>query len=198
MNATNNSPLEGWKSQSGGVFFSTKTKFTQYTELPYNPKLKAKAQKLRKAGVLSEVLFWNCVKNKKLLGLDFERQKIIGNYIVDFYCPELSFVIEIDGQSHDFKGEYDMIRESYLTSLGLEVIHYTDLEIKKNLDVVMNNLYTHFNSKKKGEKEQRWEKEHPTSLKTTTPQEGNPKNSPLEEYPPSGGGVLSSNQSPTK
>jgi very-short-patch-repair endonuclease len=61
--------------------FSTKDKFTKYCKLPYNSKLKEKVKQLRKAGVLSEVLFWNCVKNKQLIDLVFERQKIIGNYM---------------------------------------------------------------------------------------------------------------------
>ena len=52
--------------------------------LPTNPKLKERARELRKQGILSEVLFWNEVKHKKFLNLDFDRQKIIGNYIVDF------------------------------------------------------------------------------------------------------------------
>lgn len=59
-----------------------------YMSLPYNPKLKAHARELRRAGNLSEVLFWNQIKNKQFLNLDFDRQKIIGNYIVDFYCAE--------------------------------------------------------------------------------------------------------------
>jgi very-short-patch-repair endonuclease len=120
---------------------STKEKFSKYLQLPYNPKLKAKAQKLRKSGNLSEVLFWDKVKNKQLLNLDFERQKIIGNYIVDFYCAELSLVIEIDGESHDFKGEYDNVRDSYLRGLGLKIVHVEDIRIKKDLDGFMTEFY---------------------------------------------------------
>ena len=57
----------------------------EWNELPFYPDLKERAKKLRKAGNLSEVLFWNQVKNKQFSGLDFDRQKIIGDYIVDFY-----------------------------------------------------------------------------------------------------------------
>jgi len=163
-----NSPREGCQPQADGVF-STKAKFIKYAKLPYNPKLKDKAKALRKAGVLSEVIFWNAVKNKKLLGLDFERQKIIGNFIVDFYCPELGVVVEIDGESHDFKGEYDQDRENYLKSLGLDVIHYSDLEIRKALDVIMGNLYIYLKSKK----EQSFIKETPRQPAAATPHEGN-------------------------
>lgn len=105
--------------------------------LPYNPKLKQRAKELRKAGNLSEVILWSKLKRKQFLGLDFDRQKIIGNYIVDFYCPSLSLVIEIDGSSHDNKEEYDRIRDEYLKGLGLSVIHILDRDIKNNLESVI-------------------------------------------------------------
>ncbi len=114
-----------------------------YFNLPYNPKLKDRARDLRKAGNLSEVLFWKQVRNKQFKGFDFDRQKIIGNYIVDFYCTNCNVVIEIDGSSHDNKQEYDAKRDAYLKSLGLEVIHIDDLDIKKNLGGVMDRLYHH-------------------------------------------------------
>ncbi len=98
---------------------------------------------MRKAGNLAEIIFWNHVKNKQFLGLDFDRQKIIGHYIVDFYCPELGLVIEIDGNSHDLKQEYDYTRDEYMTSLGLTVIHIKDTDIKTNSLSVLDNLHHH-------------------------------------------------------
>jgi len=62
----------------------------KYKSLPFNPALKDRAKTLRKAGILHETLLWLELKSKKLNGLDFDRQKIIGNYIVDFYCAERS------------------------------------------------------------------------------------------------------------
>lgn len=53
--------------------------------IPYNPKLKEVARKLRKSGTLSEVLLWTYLKKKKMRGYDFDRQKPIDNYIVDFF-----------------------------------------------------------------------------------------------------------------
>ena len=55
-------------------------------KLPKNTSLQTYARKLRKESTLSEILFWNAIKNKQIKNLDFDRQKIIGNYIVDFYC----------------------------------------------------------------------------------------------------------------
>ncbi|MBK2093353.1 endonuclease domain-containing protein [Francisella philomiragia] len=108
--------------------------------LPYNRKLKDRAKELRKAGVLSEVLLWQELKKRRFLGLDFDRQKIVGNYIVDFYCDVLQLVIEIDGSSHNDKQEYDSIRDAYLMGLDLRVLHIQDIDVKKNLDGVMRYL----------------------------------------------------------
>ncbi len=114
-----------------------------YFKLPYNPKLKERARKLRKAGNLAEILFWNQVKRKQFKGYDFDRQKIIGNYIVDFYCSNCDVVVEIDGSSHDNKQEYDAKRDVYLESLGLKVIHIPVQEVFNNLDNTMKWLQEH-------------------------------------------------------
>ncbi|MDP2993407.1 MAG: DUF559 domain-containing protein, partial [Deltaproteobacteria bacterium] len=73
----------------------------------YNPKLKELARRLRNSSTLSEVLLWNHLKGKQMKGYDFHRQKPIDNYIVDFFCTKLRLIIEIDGDSHLFKGEED-------------------------------------------------------------------------------------------
>jgi very-short-patch-repair endonuclease len=108
--------------------------------LPYNIKLKARSRALRKAGVLSEVIFWLQVHKGIFWKIDFDRQRIIGNYIVDFYVKTLGLVIEIDGSSHDNKEEYDQKREDYLVSLGLRVYRISDLRVKHDLNNVMLEL----------------------------------------------------------
>jgi restriction endonuclease S subunit len=156
----NSPPTEGWiqpKAEDGVVHSPPSEEHpqkgvarntTNYMSLPYNPKLKDRAKALRKAGNLAEVLFWQEVKKGQFKGLDFDRQKIIGNYIVDFYCPNVSVVVEIDGSSHDDKQEYDATRDAFLESLGLTVIHITDGDVLKNLKSTMNELWNHpaFNS----------------------------------------------------
>ncbi|MBQ6736771.1 MAG: endonuclease domain-containing protein [Alphaproteobacteria bacterium] len=101
--------------------------------LPMNKSLTERARWLRKNSTLSEILFWNEVKNKKLDGLDFYRQKVIGNYIVDFFCARLNVVIEIDGSTHNNKYEYDARRDNYLRSLGLRVLHIYDKDVKQDM-----------------------------------------------------------------
>jgi very-short-patch-repair endonuclease len=62
--------------------------------LPYNPKLKDLAKKLRSNMTYSEVKLWNELKNGKLNGYDFDRQRAIGNFIVDFYCKDVQLAID--------------------------------------------------------------------------------------------------------
>lgn len=114
-----------------------------YMSLPYNPALKARARALRRAGNLAEVLLWQHLKSKQFLGLDFDRQKVIGNYIVDFYCAEKQVVLEIDGSSHDDKEEYDAQRDAFLAGLGLTVIHLQDRDVRHALAEVLHVLREH-------------------------------------------------------
>ncbi|NPA10085.1 MAG: DUF559 domain-containing protein [Chlorobi bacterium] len=108
--------------------------------LPYNPKLKPLLNGKRKAGILSEVIFWKQVRAKTFHNIDFDRQRIIGNYIVDFYVKTLGLVIEIDGWSHETKEIYDEVRQKYLESLGLKIFRITDFDVRNNLSVVMKDL----------------------------------------------------------
>lgn len=108
--------------------------------LPYNPKLKALLNEKRKAGILIEVIFWKQVRAKSFHHIDFDRQRIIGNYIVDFYVKKLGLIVEIDGWSHDLKKDYDELRQKYLESLGLKIFRVTDFDVKNNLSVVMKDL----------------------------------------------------------
>lgn len=185
----NSPPLEGWQTKSDGVVNSppsegwsetgvVKRASKNYFELPYNPNLKERARELRKAGNLSEVLFWNKVKNKQFKGFDFDRQKIIGNYIVDFYCSNCNVVIEIDGSSHNDKQEYDAERDEYLKSLGLKVIHIPVQDILKNMDLTMNWLFNHPAFQETDLEE---DTDHP-ALSGTPPKEGNVAQESPESY----------------
>lgn len=108
--------------------------------LPFNPHLIRLLKEKRKAGILGEVLFWKKVRARTFHHIDFDRQKVIGNYIVDFYVKALGLIVEIDGSSHDEKEVYDGIRQEYLESLGLVVFRITDYDVRNNLYVVMKDL----------------------------------------------------------
>jgi very-short-patch-repair endonuclease len=107
--------------------------------LPYNKNLRDFSRYLRKNSTLSEILLWNELKNEKMLGYQFNRQKPIHRYIVDFYCKKLNLVIEIDGCSHGFEEVYlnDIKREEILKSIGLKFLRFDDMEVKLNRNNVL-------------------------------------------------------------
>ena len=106
--------------------------------LPYNRKLKSLARKLRKQGILSEVLLWKQIKNKSL-GVEFHRQVPIDNYIVDFFCHELMLAVEIDGSSHNSEeiAENDIVRQKKLEKLGVKFIRVGDIDVKQRINIVI-------------------------------------------------------------
>jgi len=109
-------------------------------ELPQNAELLKRARELRQARNLPEVLFWMQVTKGRFHQIDFDRQKVIGNYIVDFYVKRLRLIIEIDGSSHIGKEVYDSKRQYYLESLGLRVYRISASDIKYRLGFVLKEL----------------------------------------------------------
>ena len=109
---------------------------------PYNPKLKLLARKLRNNSTYAEVLLWNQLKNKKLKGYDFHRQKPILNYILDFFCHELYLAIEVDGITHDTENQQvkDKARQSEIEALGITFLRFDDMDIKTQMDGVISQI----------------------------------------------------------
>ncbi|HKL43940.1 MAG TPA: endonuclease domain-containing protein, partial [Candidatus Absconditabacterales bacterium] len=108
--------------------------------LPYNPDLKKRSQELRNNITQAE----NKLRYKFLRGKDFNtaRQKIINNYIVDFYIASKRLVIEIDGDTHRSEEEikYDKRRTKELEEYGLKVIRFTNNEVYDNFEEVCNRI----------------------------------------------------------
>ncbi len=109
-------------------------------QLPCNAELKIRARALRQAQNLPEVLFWKQVAKGRFHGLDFDRQRIIGNYIVDFYVKRVGLVVEIDRSSHDGKEDYDREREAFLLSFGLRVFRIQVKDIMHRMQTVLVGL----------------------------------------------------------
>jgi len=91
----------------------------------------------------SEIILWRCLRRKQILELKFSRQKPIDNYIVDFYAAQIKLVIEIDGAQHfdNYNLKYDAIRDRTLSELGVKVLRFTNLDIFKNLNDVLKDIY---------------------------------------------------------
>ena len=110
--------------------------------LPYNKNLKAFSRHLRNNSTLGEVLLWQQLKAGKIRGYRFNRQKPLGNYIVDFYCKKLNLVIEVDGEIH-FIGDHplkDKERQQILEGLGLSFLRFEDRDVRYNLDFVIQEI----------------------------------------------------------
>ena len=108
-----------------------------FVAIYYNPKLKKLAQELRKNGTLSEVILWQKLKGKKMMGYDFHRQKPLDNFIVDFFSPELGLILEIDGKSHDGKFDLDEVRQKKLEKMGFNVMRFSEGDVRGNLEGVL-------------------------------------------------------------
>lgn len=110
--------------------------------IPYNPKLKDLARKLRNDSTKSEIKLWMELKGKQVYGYDFQRQKPLLNYIVDFYCNELELVIELDGYSHQFEEVVikDENKEAELKKYGLTILRFDDDEIMKDMNNVLRTI----------------------------------------------------------
>jgi very-short-patch-repair endonuclease len=106
----------------------------------YSKDLKQSSRKLRNNSTLAEVLLWNHLKRRKMLGYQFMRQKPIHHFIVDFYCSKLMLVIEIDGESHWLRFGADMLRQKHLEKMGVHVLRFNDLDVKKDLANVLSSI----------------------------------------------------------
>lgn len=112
--------------------------------LPYKPHLKAIARKLRQNMTQSEVILWQHLKRKQMAGYDFDRQRPIDEYIVDFYCKELMLAIEIDGASHDSleAQEQDTYRQNRLAAMGVRFLRFQDRDVRQQTHGVLSVIKT--------------------------------------------------------
>ena len=105
-----------------------------------NPKLKRNAQKLRREMTKEERRLW--YDFLKQLPVTVNRQKVIGPYIVDFYCASAKLVIELDGSQHyEERGTAaDRERDEALSGLGITVVRYSNADVNRNFDGVCSDL----------------------------------------------------------
>jgi very-short-patch-repair endonuclease len=112
--------------------------------LPYEKQLKALSQNLRKNMTDAENTLWIRLRRKQLNGHHFYRQKIVGKYIVDFYCPKAGIAIELDGGQHYSEAgrAKDSKRDEVLTRMGLRVLRFSDRDVFENIDGVLRKIWS--------------------------------------------------------
>jgi very-short-patch-repair endonuclease len=111
--------------------------------IPYNRKLIQPAKELRRHMTKEEKCLWQRVQLNHL-GYKFYRQKPIGDYIVDFFCPKAHLVVEVDGGHHftEIGKGNDRLRNEHMKSLKLNVLRFTNSEVLNNTDKVIETICT--------------------------------------------------------
>jgi very-short-patch-repair endonuclease len=111
--------------------------------LQYSRNSKHRARRLRKNLTDSEQVLWSRLRCKQLFGVQFYRQRPIGNYIVDYFAPKAKLVVEVDGSQH-MQGDHvtqDKERDAYLANLGLQVLRYDNRQVLLETDAVVEAIY---------------------------------------------------------
>lgn len=126
--------------------------------IPYHPALSDLAKELRDRQTLAEKKMWEEVRKRKILGYKFIRQKPLLSYVADFYCQKLLLIVELDGEIHNERKEYDAYRTAELMSIGMTVIRYTNDQVLNDLPRVMNHLKRVMIFFESHPKEMRWVK----------------------------------------
>lgn len=102
---------------------------------------------LRKNLTETELLLWSQLKTSRL-GVRFRRQYVVGHYIVDFYCPRIKLIIEIDGSVHCSANaqKKDAIRDQYLRSMGCYILRYSTDQVKNQMQMIITDLENYVRS----------------------------------------------------
>ena len=107
------------------------------------PAVRQRSRELRRPQTPTEQVLWGILRSRQTGGLKFRRQQPIGQFIVDFYCPEARLVIEIDGDTHADQVEYDQARTDWIQSMGYRVIRFTNHDVRENVSAVLESILDH-------------------------------------------------------
>jgi very-short-patch-repair endonuclease len=107
-----------------------------------NPKKKERRKALRNEGTAAEAVLWTYLQKRQILGKKFRRQYSIGPYIVDFYCPECSLIVELDGARHFsmLREDYELERTRYLRKEGLQILRFENRALRENAESVLETI----------------------------------------------------------
>lgn len=111
--------------------------------LYYNQKNKIRSRHLRSNQTDAEMLLWSRIRRKQINNIQFYRQRLLGNFIVDFYAPSVKLVIEVDGGQHfeEINIERDKKRDTYLKLLNLKVLRFDNLQVLQSIDDVLEVIF---------------------------------------------------------
>lgn len=102
--------------------------------------MRDRAREHRKESTQAERKLWRLLRDRRLDGLKFRREQVIGRYIADFFCAEARLVAETDGLSHDGRAEPDVMRAKELEELGYRVLRFLDKDVMDRTNDVMEAI----------------------------------------------------------
>ena len=102
--------------------------------------LTRRARDMRKVMTEPETRLWLELRARRFHGIKFRRQKVIGRYIADFASDDPKLVIELDGDTHADRAEYDADRSQCLEELGYRVVRFANADVMENIDGVLQRL----------------------------------------------------------
>ena len=116
----------------------------------HNKQLVPSAKRLRKDMTREERHLW--YDFLRAYPVHFTRQKVLGKYIVDFYCAEVGLVIELDGSQHyeEVNEKNDAERTAFLQGYGLRVIRIPNNEVNQSFQAVCEYIHTEIEAALKG------------------------------------------------
>lgn len=97
---------------------------------------------MRNNSTNAEIILWNHLKDKALLGYKFRRQYSVDQFIMDFYCPVLKLAVELDGNIHLNKEikEHDENRDAFLKSFGITIIRFCNDDVSDRINIVLDKI----------------------------------------------------------
>jgi very-short-patch-repair endonuclease len=101
-----------------------------------------RSRELRRTMTPGEKILWEALRGRRLRGLRFRRQQIIGRFIVDFYCHSAGLIVEVDGPIHDQQTDRDRERDAFLRGLGLNILRVSDENVRTALPAVLVRIAT--------------------------------------------------------
>lgn len=104
------------------------------------PGLLAFSRELRQNSAPAEKIVWACLRNRQVGGCKFRRQYAVLGFVLDYFCPECKLAIELDGDSHSDRADYDEARTKALEGAGLKVLRFQNTDVFDNLDAVLNSI----------------------------------------------------------
>jgi len=102
--------------------------------------LRSIARDMRREPTPAELMLWSRLRRKRLEGLKFRFQHPVGNFILDFYCPMVKLVVEVDGPIHDEQTERDAARTALIEAHGYHVLRLTNDEVINHVEDVLARI----------------------------------------------------------